>query len=265
MCLVIALSQVVPGIPLMLAANRDERYARQSVALAVLREHGPRVLGGYDRTEGGTWLAVNEHGVVVALTNQVLGAPLDPAKPTRGEIPLAFAAYPTAAQAVSGVCAGLDPRAYNPCWLLIGDQHELYSVDVTGGKRPAVRKLGPGMHVLENVPLGTASAKADHVAARVTAERTARVPGGAGEAGEQESIAALEAVLSLHDQVSGPGRLERSPSCVHTADVGTRSAMIVTVPPAGPPRLRYSDGPPCQAPLLDATALWDERTPAGLS
>jgi hypothetical protein len=43
---------------------------------------------------------------------------------------------------------------------------------------------------------------------------------------------------------------------VHTERYGTRSALIVTVPAAGLPRLRVADGPPCQAPLLDVTDRW---------
>ncbi len=256
----------MPGAPLIVAANRDERYARPSVVLTVLREHGPRVLGGRDQMAGGSWLAVNEHGVVAALTNQRLETPPDPAKRTRGDIPLAFTGYPTAAQAVREVCASLEPRQYNPCWLLVGDSRELYSVDITGGDRPAVTRLEPGMHVLENVPLGSESAKAAQIAARVIAERAARANGDSGEAAARAASGALATVLSQHDEAPGaPGRPDRSPACVHTADVGTRSTTIVTVPPAGPPILRVSDGPPCQAPLLEAAGLWEERRPAGLS
>ena len=62
--------QTVPGAPLIVAANRDELYERPSVAMTVLRQGGPRILGGRDELAGGTWLAVNEHAVVAALVNQ---------------------------------------------------------------------------------------------------------------------------------------------------------------------------------------------------
>ena len=41
----------------------------------MLRGGGPRILGGRDEVAGGTWLAVNEHGVVAGLTNQPAGQP----------------------------------------------------------------------------------------------------------------------------------------------------------------------------------------------
>ena len=69
-CLLIALFQVVPGAPLIVAANRDELLARPAVTMTVLRPAGPRILGGRDELAGGTWLAVNEHGLVAGLTNR---------------------------------------------------------------------------------------------------------------------------------------------------------------------------------------------------
>ena len=136
-CLLIALFGVVPDVPLLIAANRDEMYQRPADPITVLHATQPRILGGRDELAGGTWLAVNEHGVVAGLTNQPTGA-RDPAKRSRGELPLAFAAYPDARTAVTEVCARLDPAAYNPCWMLVGDRHALFSVDVSGGHRAGV-------------------------------------------------------------------------------------------------------------------------------
>jgi uncharacterized protein with NRDE domain len=265
-CLLVALSGVVPGAPLIMAANRDEWYGRPAVAMTTLREAGPRVLGGRDELAGGTWLAVNEHGVVAGLTNQPSAGGRDVTRRTRGEIPLAFAAYPSAAEAVSAVCATLDPSDYNPCWLLVGDRETLFFVEAAGGARPQAEELGPGLHVLENAPLGTSSAKAEQVATLVAAERAARAmappPGDGSGPGETPDTVtgALAAVLRDHRPVPGPLAPDRpaaiSAACVHTAGYGTRSSLIVTVPAAGLPRLRAADGPPCQVPLRDVTGLW---------
>ncbi len=182
-CLLIALSGVVPGVPLLIAANRDEMYQRPTDPITVLRAAHPRILGGRDELAGGTWLAVNEHGVVAGLTNQPTGA-RDPAKRSRGELPLAFAAYPDAKTAVTEVCARLDPAAYNPCWMLVGDRQDLFSVDVSGGHRARVERLPAGRYVLENAPLGQASAKQRRVAGLVAALDGAGPDGaGAGRGG----------------------------------------------------------------------------------
>jgi uncharacterized protein with NRDE domain len=275
-CLLIALFQVVEDAPLIIAANRDELYARPAVTPTVLHpgdDSHPRVLGGRDELAGGTWLAVNEHGVVAGLTNQPAGSGRDPSKRSRGELPLAFAAYRTAAEAVAAETGRLDPSQYNPCWLLVGDRDTLFSVGLAGGTRPEVTQLPPGPHILENRPFGTPTAKTAQVAAMV-AEQRARPSGGPPETGATAADA-LAAVLSDHRPAAGPPPAappsaappapgatggvrppELSAACVHTSTYGTRSAMIVAVPPAGPPRLRVADGAPCEVPFQDATSLW---------
>jgi uncharacterized protein with NRDE domain len=269
-CLLIALYGVVPGAPLIVAANRDEFYHRPAVTMTTLRDSGPRVLGGRDELAGGTWLAVNEHGVVAGLTNQP--APSrhrDLTKRSRGELPLAFTAYDSAEEAVTRVCATLDPAAYNPCWLLVGDRRALFSIGLAparaDGPRPVVERLPPGVHVLENLPLRAPSAKVDQVTAMVTRELAARE--NQGQAGAVDALAAVlrdhRPAVTAPEPPAQPGGRARPPAmtaaCVHTEELeyGTRSALIVTVPAAGTPRLRVADGPPCQAPLTDMTALWE--------
>jgi uncharacterized protein with NRDE domain len=267
-CLLIALSQVVADAPLIMAANRDELYARPAIPMTTLRDHGPRVLGGRDELAGGTWLAVNEHGVVAGLTNKPSPAGRDATKRSRGEIPLAFAAYPSAAEAVERVCAELDPAAYNPCWLLVGDRDRLFSVSVDHGvdhgHRPDVEELPPGVHVLENAPLRSGSDKAARVAALVADERAAARAAAAGAETPVTLANALGAVLRDHTQAASPdgdedGRIRppaTTAACVHGGRYGTRSALIVTVRAEGTPLLRVADGPPCEAPLRDVTSLW---------
>lgn len=246
-------------MPLLIAANRDEMYQRPADPITVLRTAQPRILGGRDEQAGGTWLAVNEHGVVAGLTNQPVAA-RDPAKRSRGELPIAFTAYPDAATAVAQVCARLDPAGYNPCWMLVGDRHTLFSVEVGAGPRARAEELPPGSYVLENAPLRQPSAKQQRVAGRVAA---ALADGGRTEDG-------LAGILRDHQPAAGPqpagdGRparpAELSAACVHTERYGTRSAMIVSVGAAGRPRVSVAAGPPCVTPLLDVTGMW--VSPAG--
>jgi uncharacterized protein with NRDE domain len=265
-CLLIALFGTVPGVPLLIAANRDELYQRPADPVTVLRGGPPRILGGRDELAGGTWLAVNEHGVVAGLTNQPATA-RDPARRSRGELPLAFAGYPDAETAVTEVCARLDPAAYNPCWMLVGDRRALFSVDLSGGPRARVEELPPGSYVLENAPPRPPSAKQQRVAGLVSSlENQAVQEQARGDAADAARIeAGLAAVLRDHQpaagpQPAGPGRLARpaelSAACVHTERYGTRSAMIVSVGAAGVPRVSVAAGPPCVTTLLDVTGMW---------
>ena len=87
MCLLVVATQLVPDEPLIVGANRDEVLDRPAIPITVLDDGPPRVLGGRDELSGGTWLAVNEHGVCAGLTNQPLGDAKDPSKRSRGELP----------------------------------------------------------------------------------------------------------------------------------------------------------------------------------
>jgi uncharacterized protein with NRDE domain len=267
--LLIAMFGMAADAPLIVAANRDELLDRPAVPMTVLRERGPRILGGRDELAGGTWLAVNEHGVVAGLTNQPSFNGRDPSKRSRGELPLAFASWASAAEAVENVSAVLDPASYNPCWMLVGDREALFFVGVAGQGRPEVEQLGPGLHVLENAPLRPRSAKAAFVTQLVTKALSARQ-----DVAPQDAVAALEAVLADHrPAISEPltdsaGRVrppELSAACVHGEGYGTRSALTVSVPAAGMPSVRVADGRPCEHEFRDVTSLWTEQPPARLA
>lgn len=212
MCLLIVLFGVVADAPLIVAANRDELYQRPAVAMTILRAGPPRVLGGRDAVAGGTWLAVNDRGLVAGLTNQPSAAGRDPAKRSRGELPLAFAGYPSAAEAIASVPGRLNPADYNPCWMLVADRHSLFYVDIAGGDQPVVEQLPPGVHILENAPLRAQTAKVARVRELLAAGRrsSAAAAGDGSPAGgpasgatvtggsAQAAVAVLATVLRDH-------------------------------------------------------------------
>lgn len=89
MCLILFAWQSHPDYPLVVAANRDEFYARQTRPASWWGQ-SVSILAGRDEEGGGTWLGINRRGRVAILTN-VRGSEADhPAPtPTRGRIPLA--------------------------------------------------------------------------------------------------------------------------------------------------------------------------------
>ena len=267
MCLLIAVSRLDPDTPLVIGANRDERLDRPATAVTVLQDAAPRIVGGRDEEAGGTWLAVNEDGVVAGLTNRPSRDGRDPTKRTRGELPLALAQHRDARSAAADLAARVRPEDYNPAWLLVGDRTSLFGIDMTAGTSPAVTALGPGVHVLENNPLGAPSAKVDHVRAllgdvarrrgdellgllrRILADHS--VPVGY----EDGEVMALEAVADPDEGFRRPA--VTLAACVHTETYGTRSGSVVAVPAgARAPRVWVADGAPCTAPFEDAADLW---------
>jgi uncharacterized protein with NRDE domain len=76
MCVIYIAFGQHPDHPLILLANRDEYYARPSLA-ATYWDDFPEIYGGRDLVGGGTWLGVNQSGRVAGVTNY-----RDPSAPT---------------------------------------------------------------------------------------------------------------------------------------------------------------------------------------
>jgi uncharacterized protein with NRDE domain len=270
--MLIVLSRAHPEYALVVAANRDELLDRPAEPMAVLREDSPRILGGRDLLAGGTWLAVNEHGLVAGLTNRPARAGKDPTRRSRGELPLAIASHASAALAVDAFVDAFRPADYNPAWMLVGDREALFFIDMTGEDGAAViQPLPPGMHILENRTIGEPSAKVDHVRTLLKGAEDLR-----GEA----LPALLQAVLANHEAPDatelepGSEHADHTPpaitaACVHADSYGTRWSGIISVDAGGrvPPSFLYAGGPPCTTGFVDATPLWsrggrDETGPA---
>src|SRR5687767_6645178 len=97
MCLVALFFRAVPDAPVVVGANREELYHRGGEPPQFL--DGPaRVIAGRDPAAGGTWLGVNEHGVLVAVTNRPKSQP--PPRPrSRGWLVRDLLGCPSAAAA----------------------------------------------------------------------------------------------------------------------------------------------------------------------
>jgi uncharacterized protein with NRDE domain len=212
-----------------------------------------RTLSGRDLLAGGTWLAVNQRGVVAGLTNKPLLEGRDPARRSRGSIPLDLTACHGAAAAVAAFQSSTLPQEFNPCWALAGDRTSLYSLDLTGADRVVGVELPPGVHVLENKALGEPSAKVDHVKEAIGDLR--------GRAIDDVALV-LRDVLRDHtetqpaagDTAEARRRAQISACCVHSDDYGTRSSMVIRVPraPLADPEVWASNGPSCTTPLVPA-------------
>ena len=78
MCTLAILYRVARNTPILLAANREE-YLSRPTQYPKIQPGAPRVVCGIDRQAGGTWLGVNQHGLLVTMTNRPKAlAPLEP-------------------------------------------------------------------------------------------------------------------------------------------------------------------------------------------
>jgi Transport and Golgi organisation 2 len=132
MCTVVLLRRPQAPWPLLLAANRDELRSRPWRPPARHWPDRPDVVAGLDVLAGGSWLGVNDDGVVAAVLNRV--GSLGPAagKRSRGELVLEALDHADAAAAAKAL-ADLDPDAYRPFNLVIADAKDAFWLRHAGG------------------------------------------------------------------------------------------------------------------------------------
>ncbi len=147
MCTVVLLRRPGHAWPLLLAANRDERVER---AWEPPARHWPDridVIAGRDEEAGGSWLGMNEHGVVAAVLNRT--GSLGPAagKRSRGELPLDALDFPDAASAADAL-ADLDAGAYRSFNLVVADCRDAFWIKGEGVGAPSVARAPEGVSIL---------------------------------------------------------------------------------------------------------------------
>ncbi|HEY0287932.1 MAG TPA: NRDE family protein [Pseudomonas sp.] len=164
MCLIVFAWRPDHPQTLVLAANRDEFYARPTLPLAQW-ENAPQVYAGRDLEAGGTWLGVHADGRFAALTNirnpdQPLG------RRSRGEL---VAQYLSGSLSISEYLQEVAARAaeYGGFNLLVGNREELHFLSALD---PAPQRLSEGVYGISNAGLDTPWPKLLKAKAALTAE-----------------------------------------------------------------------------------------------
>ncbi len=149
MCLIVFAWRPGHARPLIVAANRDEFYARPTQALAAWDE-APGVHAGRDLEAGGTWLGVGPQGKFAALTNiRNPGQPLG--SRSRGELVAGYLRGELSVEAYLDKMAG-EARHYSGFNLLVGDGRQLGYLH---GGDATPRLLEAGVYGLSNAALDT--------------------------------------------------------------------------------------------------------------
>lgn len=159
MCLIIFAYQMDPRFPLVVAANRDELFARATAQADIWidAETGRKILSGRDLQAGGTWLGVTPNGRFAAVTNIRDPSQTELKPRSRGDLTRQFLAGRDSAEEY---CEGL-AQSYNKFAgynLLVGDGSSLYYVN---NSEETVFKLEPGFYGLSNGMLNTSWPKVD--------------------------------------------------------------------------------------------------------
>lgn len=225
MCLIVFAWQVVPDVPLIAAANRDEFYERPAAAAGWWSDY-PDVYAGRDLRGGGTWMGVTRDGRFAAITNVRAPSEMKQEAPSRGRL---VSDYLTASVEPQKYIERIAERAalYNGFNLLVGDRDNLiwFSNRSTDDARNG-RPLPPGVYGLSNASLDSCWPKVVRTKAQFASLLCQCAP-------EDAFFEMLEDTTRASDcrlpQTGVSIELERTLSavCIESPDYGTRSSTVV--------------------------------------
>jgi uncharacterized protein with NRDE domain len=259
MCTILILYQKHPQYPLLIAANRDEYYARPATTPLILQQT-PKIVGGQDQEKGGTWMAVSADGRFAGLTNQRTGSMPDKNRKSRGAVvmsALQAASLPEAKEHI----AALAPKEYNPFNLLFGDAENLYVAYChQGSLRVEVEEIKPGFWVLPNDVVD--SPKFNKVTrAKALLQSKLSAPWELLQPSLRHALADHE--IDPEKEVFVPKgslfpvlfwrRLE--PLCIHTPVYGTRSSTMIAASKGKIEHYLFASGAPCKTEFVEYTGL----------
>ncbi len=214
---------MVDRYPVIVAANRDEHYDRPSVPPRVWPTE-PKILAGKDLLAGGTWLGVNEYGLLVGILNRRSNNPPESAAAARTFVTR-------------------HRETYQPFTVVFVDTTEAWTAYNTG-REIKTHRLNEGLHVYSSATeFDARSEKIDRAHLKF-----AQIIGGLGPNSSDRSawVRSLRAVLGDHT-LGNDSNDPRDAICVHGDISGTVSSTIILY--SQPERSFYTfncSGPPCQ-------------------
>ena len=247
MCTAVLLRRPGHAWPVLFAANRDEMTDRPWAPPARHWPDRPDVVAGLDHLAGGTWLGLNDDGVLAAVLNRTgsLGPQSD--KRSRGELVLEALDH-AEASAAAWALADLDPAAYRSFNLIVADVDAAFWLrNVDGAAGVEVVPLPAGLSVL------TAHDRNDPACAR-TRRYLPRFQAAAEPAPAADDWRAWQGILAdtSFDSADGP---TAAMSIATDWGFGTTSSSLIALP-APPtsltserqtPRWLFAAGRPDQA------------------
>lgn len=259
MCTLALFFQELESCPLTIVANRDEFLSRPSAPPQVLVE-SPLVYGGKDLLAGGTWLGVNEHGLVVGIVNRRSEADKERVKRrSRGLLCLDVLKVKDPIRAVE-LLRQVKNSNYQPFNLLFANSKEAFVAYNVEEKIECVR-LRKGVHILSNSAIyGGPSGKIDHASSLFNDARQQIAQGimnpsffsrtfkrGIQIWDQPSMIRLFKGVLSNHRSGEG-SRDPKDAICVHTGNYGTVSSTVIFYS-GNENKFHYyhASGPPCRS------------------
>jgi uncharacterized protein with NRDE domain len=243
MCLLALLFRVAADAAVVVGANREEAYARPGEPPQLFKG-SVRFVAGRDPFAGGTWLGVNQHGVLAAVTNRPKSHL--PAQPrSRGLLVRDLLGCPSTRAAAELAVRELSQERYAGCNVLCADAAS--ACVLHAGDWLRVRPLPPGIHVLTAHDVNDANDRRLAHALRWLKER--------GPETASACVAALRELCAQRGDADPP-------MCLRGERGGTISSSVIALR-ASLARSVYlhAQGPPDQTPYLDYSHLLHALAP----
>ncbi len=241
MCTIVVLFRPGHDWPLILGANRDERIDRPWRPPARHWPARPDLVAGLDETAGGTWLGLNDAGVVATVANRRGTLGPAPGKRSRGALPLAALDHGAARRAARAVAA-LDGGLWRPFNLVIADARDAFWLrrDAASPKIES-RPLAPGVSMLTAGELNDPESPR----VRIHLDRFRAAPPPDPDGGDWR---AWETLLASREG-AGMAAMTLAPD----GGFGTVSSALLALAADGRRIWRFAPGPPDRTPFAPIT------------
>ena len=242
---------MVDDYPVLVAANRDEHYDRPSLP-PYLWSTKPKILAGKDLLAGGTWLGVNEFGLLVGILNRRSNNAPDPLTRTRSRGLLCLDLLGLKSAAAARAFVTRHRETYQPFTVVFVDSTEAWTA-YNMGREIRTHRLNEGLHVYSSASeFDARSEKIDRAHLQF-----AQVIGGLGpNRGDRGAwVRSLRAVLGDHT-LGNDSNDPREAICVHGEISGTVSSTIILYSQLERRFYTFNcSGPPCQGVFDEALTL----------
>ncbi len=240
MCTLVVAWRIFEGVPVVVAANRDETLDRPS-SRPSRWEGSPTIVAPRDDRAGGTWIGFNDAGVFAGVSNRWDNT-TPPGDRSRGLLVRDVLEQRNTNAAARAVEAAVAEDGYDAFNLVVADADSAVLFEWDGQLHET--DLQPGVHVVMNAGYD------DHF------------PGGSGRpeaaASQAENARRVRDALQPRSGEDATGWLDRAGAvlgdhdfgvCVHGDGFGTRSSSLIRIGTDGSAEYRYADGPPCETPF----------------
>jgi len=149
MCTLLILFRPKDKWPLIIAGNRDEMIDRPWLSPGKHWPDSPNIIAGKDLTAGGSWLGINEHGLVATILNRSNSLGPSSNKLSRGNIVIDVLNKNNIEDALSYI-KSINNSKWKPFNLFLANNKRAYWIKSNGKDKIEIHNIPEGKHFLDS-------------------------------------------------------------------------------------------------------------------